>query len=218
MTITTRSASSRPPAVAGLFYPDDPAELRSQVQQLLAAAGGTNALPRKTPKALIAPHAGYVYSGPVAAQAYASLAGRCAHVRRVVLLGPAHRVSLRGLAVPSADAFETPLGAVPVDRDAIALLADLPQVVIDERAHVAEHSLEVHLPFLQQLLGTFSAGAAGRRCGLDRGCRLRARATLGRRHYADRRQFRSLALFRLRRRTPSRPRHARERCCGWSRG
>ena len=156
MTSTTRSASIRPSAVAGLFYPDDPAELHSQVQQLLAAAGGTNALPRKTPKALIAPHAGYVYSGPVAAQAYASLAGRCAHVRRVVLLGPAHRVSLRGLAVPSADAFETPLGTVPVDRDAIALLADLPQVVIDERAHVAEHSLEVHLPFLQQLLGAFS--------------------------------------------------------------
>ena len=156
MTITTRPASSRPPAVAGLFYPDDPAELRGEVQRLLAAAGGIGAQPRKSPKALIAPHAGYVYSGPIAAQAYARLAGQCGHVRRVVLLGPAHRVALRGLAVPATGAFETPLGAVPIDRDAITLLADLPQVVIDERAHAAEHSLEVHLPFLQQLLGSFS--------------------------------------------------------------
>ncbi len=156
MTLTTRPASSRPPAVAGLFYPDDPAELRGEVQRLLAAAGGAGALPPKAPKALIVPHAGYVYSGPIAAQAYSRLAGQCGHVRRVVLLGPAHRVALRGLAVPAASAFETPLGTVPIDRDALALLADLPQVAIDERAHTAEHSLEVHLPFLQQLLGTFS--------------------------------------------------------------
>jgi len=152
----TRPATSRPPAVAGLFYPDDPAELHAEVQRLLAAAGGRDTLPSKAPKALIVPHAGYVYSGPIAAQAYARLAGRCGHVSRVVLLGPAHRVALRGLALPATGAFETPLGAVPVDRDALALLADLPQVVIDERAHAAEHSLEVHLPFLQQLLGTFS--------------------------------------------------------------
>ena len=156
MTITTRPASSRPPAVAGLFYPDDPAELRREVQHLLAVAAGTGAAPSEAPKALIAPHAGYVYSGPIAAQAYARLAGRCGQVRRVVLLGPAHRVALRGLAVPAVGAFETPLGAVPIDRDAIALLADLPQVVSDERAHAAEHSLEVHLPFLQLLLGSFS--------------------------------------------------------------
>jgi hypothetical protein len=101
------------------------------------------------------PHAGYVYSGPVAASAYALLAPLRGRVRRVVLLGPAHRVWLRGLAAPVADAFATPLGVVPIDANALALLADLPQVLRSEQAHAQEHSLEVQLPFLQAALGEF---------------------------------------------------------------
>jgi hypothetical protein len=103
---------------------------------------------------LVVPHAGYVYSGPVAGHAYARLAPWAAQVRRVVLLGPAHRVALRGLAVPTVDAFETPLGRVPIAREACAALADLPQVSRSDRAHAMEHSLEVQLPFLQAVLGT----------------------------------------------------------------
>jgi len=108
------------------------------------------------PKALIAPHAGYIYSGPVAAHAYDALSPARGIVRRVVLLGPVHRVPVRGLALPDADAFETPLGRVPVDRAAIEALADLPQVVVSTRAHALEHSLEVQLPFLQRVLGEFA--------------------------------------------------------------
>jgi len=105
------------------------------------------------PKMLVVPHAGYVYSGPVAGHAYARLAPWGAQVRRVVLFGPAHRVALRGLAVPTVDAFDTPLGRVPIAREAREALADLPQVVLSDRAHAMEHSLEVQLPFLQAVLG-----------------------------------------------------------------
>ncbi|MDJ0849788.1 MAG: AmmeMemoRadiSam system protein B [Myxococcota bacterium] len=108
------------------------------------------------PKALIAPHAGYVYSGPVAGSAYALLAGQRDVVTRVVLLGPAHRVYVRGLAAPDADAFATPLGDVPVDAAALARVLALPQVETLDAAHAEEHSLEVHLPFLQELLGDFT--------------------------------------------------------------
>ena len=143
----------RPPAVAGAFYPDDPGELRETVEGLLAAAPRP-AGPR--PKAVIAPHAGYVYSGPIAATAFTALAagsGRCAAaIRRVVLLGPAHRVPVDGLALPGAAAFETPLGAVEVDQEAVEAVASLPQVVESPAAHAPEHSLEVELPFLQVLL------------------------------------------------------------------
>jgi AmmeMemoRadiSam system protein B len=104
------------------------------------------------PKALVVPHAGYIYSGPVAATAYAQLAERKAEIRRVVLLGPSHRVPFRGLAVPSVDAFATPLGALAIDQAAIARILRLPQVVVSDEAHVEEHSLEVHLPFLQTVL------------------------------------------------------------------
>ncbi|HQR69796.1 MAG TPA: AmmeMemoRadiSam system protein B [Burkholderiaceae bacterium] len=147
--------SSRPPAVAGLFYPADPAELRSAVQRYL---GGLPAPDRAAamPKALIAPHAGYVYSGPIAACAYARLLPRPKRIRRVVLLGPVHRVPVRGLALPSVERFDTPLGPVEVDAEARALLQELPQVGISDRAHAAEHSLEVQLPFLQQILGRFT--------------------------------------------------------------
>lgn len=149
------TVSSRPPAVAGLFYPDDAAVLRRELQRLLAMAPAAAAA-APIPKALIAPHAGYVYSGPIAAYAYARLAPLAGRIRRVVLLGPVHRVPVRGLAAPSCAQFETPLGAIGIDRAAIAQLADLPQVVTSDRAHGPEHSLEAQLPFLQQVLGPFA--------------------------------------------------------------
>jgi MEMO1 family protein len=149
------TTASRPPAVAGLFYPDEPAVLRREVRRFLAMAPAP-AADAPAPKALIAPHAGYIYSGPTAAHAYARLAPLAGRIRRVVLLGPVHRVPVRGLALPSCAQFETPLGAVELDHAAIARLADLPQVVVDDRAHAPEHSLEVQLPFLQQVLGPFA--------------------------------------------------------------
>lgn len=145
--------SVRRPAVAGSFYPADPGLLAENLKLLLAQTPPTG---QGMPKMLIAPHAGYVYSGPVAASAYALLRPRAAMIRRVVLLGPAHRVALRGLAVPSVDRFRTPLGDIPLDRAAINSLADLPQVRVNDVAHEQEHSLEVHLPFLQALLPEFS--------------------------------------------------------------
>jgi AmmeMemoRadiSam system protein B/AmmeMemoRadiSam system protein A len=146
--------SIRPAAVAGAFYPGTAAELSAQVSELLGAAGTAADAP--PPKALIAPHAGYIYSGAVAAKAYARLAAAAARIKRVVLLGPAHRVALRGLALPGAMAFETPLGRVPIDVAATARITDLPQVVTSAQAHAQEHSLEVHLPFLQRVLGEFA--------------------------------------------------------------
>ncbi len=143
----------RPAAVAGSFYPDDPIVLRRAVADLLADAGAGAASP--APKALIVPHAGYVYSGAVAASAYAGLAGLSGRIRRVVLLGPTHRVAVRGLALPEVEYFATPLGHVQLDREGMAALAGLPQVVRSAAAHQMEHSLEVQLPFLQQVLGDF---------------------------------------------------------------
>jgi AmmeMemoRadiSam system protein B len=107
------------------------------------------------PKAIIAPHAGYVYSGPIAAQAYAQLRAARGIIERVVLLGPCHRVPVRGLALPDVQAFATPLGQVPVDAEAFKAIADLPQVLHSTPAHAMEHSLEVQLPFLQTVLGEF---------------------------------------------------------------
>jgi AmmeMemoRadiSam system protein B len=147
-------ASTRPPAVAGTFYPADPHILAADVDALLAEAAADDAGP--PPKALIVPHAGYVYSGPVAASGYARIRRARSRIRRVVLLGPVHRVPVHGLALSGADAFATPLGPVPVDRAACALLRGLPQVVESPAAHRLEHSLEVHLPFLQRLLDDFT--------------------------------------------------------------
>jgi AmmeMemoRadiSam system protein B len=150
------SSRTRPAAVAGLFYTDVPGDLAAEVHQLLEAASEQRALARPPTKAIIAPHAGYRYSGPVAASAYACLTELRHVVTRVVLMGPAHRVWVEGMATVSAEAFATPLGPVPVDRGAIAEVIDLPQVVVDDAVHAQEHSLEVHLPFLCARLERFA--------------------------------------------------------------
>lgn len=141
----------RPPAVAGQFYPDDPAELQATVQRFLASAGPSPEAER--PVALVAPHAGYPYSGQVAGSAYALLSGAPAGVRRVVLIGPSHYVPFEGLALPEASAFDTPLGAHLVDAEGVDMLARTPGVRRWERPHRDEHALEVHLPFLRVALG-----------------------------------------------------------------
>jgi AmmeMemoRadiSam system protein B/AmmeMemoRadiSam system protein A len=148
-----REMRVRPAAVAGTFYEDDPRALRESVEECLRDAGPPSG---PAPKALIVPHAGYVYSGPVAARAYAQLAPLRGRVQRVVLLGPAHRVALRGLAAPRTEAFATPLGVIPIDGPALARLDGLPQVLRSDEPHALEHSLEVQLPFLQVVLGEFA--------------------------------------------------------------
>ena len=147
--------SVRPPAVAGAFYPGDAESLALEVASLLQQAGPP-AGGATLPKAVVVPHAGYLYSGPVAATAYARLKAARGRVRRVILLGPCHRVAVRGLALPGAAAFATPLGQIPVDPEAAATARELPQVTVSEQAHAFEHSLEVQLPFLQAVLGEFS--------------------------------------------------------------
>ena len=143
----------RPAAVAGMFYPADPAALTREVEACLAAAPRGDA---PIPKALIVPHAGYVYSGATAARAYARLVLARQRIRRVVLLGPAHRVPIRGLALPVAEAFATPLGGVPIDAKGARAALSLPQVTASDVAHNLEHSLEVQLPFLQTVLDDFT--------------------------------------------------------------
>jgi len=145
----------RSPAVAGTFYPADPVRLRSTVARFLAMAEET-AQASSAPKAIIVPHAGYVYSGPVAAHAFARLGRLKDSVQRVVLVGPAHYVRVPGIAVPSARVFMTPLGPVTVDEAGLAAVMDLPWLTVDDEAHRREHSLEVQLPFLQTVLGTFT--------------------------------------------------------------
>lgn len=142
--------NARAPAVAGLFYPASPEVLRREVDTMLSAVAR---LPVSGVRALIVPHAGYVYSGPVAAPAYSLLRGH--EFERVVLLGPAHRVALHGLALPTVSHFHTPLGDVPLDTDCMRKLSALPGVERRDDAHALEHSLEVQLPFLQSVLDTF---------------------------------------------------------------
>ena len=144
--------SIRKPAVAGQFYSGNPGELSATVAALLEGAQDQQT---PAPKALIVPHAGYNYSGPVAASAYARLRPYRNQYRRVILVGPCHRTPVHGLALSGADLYRTPMGDVPVDRAAIASL-DIPNVHISDQCHQTEHSLEVHLPFLQALLGDFS--------------------------------------------------------------
>lgn len=140
----------RQPAVAGHFYPADSAELETTVRRLLEEA---NPPAGPVPAALVAPHAGYLYSGPVAGTAYATVAPLVAHVTRVVLVGPSHFVAFQGLALPEASAFASPLGVHPVDEEATDALAGFPQVRRWDVPHQDEHALEVHLPFLQLALG-----------------------------------------------------------------
>ena len=142
---------NRLPAVAGTFYPANPQQLHQMLDQYLndAETGG------KVPKAIIAPHAGYIYSGPVAASAYARLKKAHDRITRVVIIGPSHRVAFSGLAVSQAQSFITPLGFIPVDQEAVAAIARLPFVDYLEQAHTHEHSLEVQLPFLQEMLDDF---------------------------------------------------------------
>jgi AmmeMemoRadiSam system protein B len=143
----------RKPSVAGSFYPAQPDRLRRQVVELLADAGTALKI---TPKALIAPHAGYIYSGSTAAAAFATLHDNPPTLARIVLIGPAHYVAIRGIALPTVDAFETPLGRVPVDRAALKDIANLPFVFRNDAAHAPEHALEVELPFLQIVLPSFT--------------------------------------------------------------
>ncbi len=145
--------TTRPAAVAGMFYPDNPAELKRTVTSFLSQAKPVET-PRP-PKALIVPHAGYIYSGPIAASAFAQVANLRGRIRRVVLLGPTHRVYVRGMALPDAERFVTPLGTIPLDLEAMQSLSDLPFVGKNAAAHQLEHSLEVQLPFLQEVLGDF---------------------------------------------------------------
>lgn len=142
----------RTPAVAGMFYPADAVQLARDVQQYLDAARPFDLIP----KALIVPHAGYMYSGPIAGTAYHTLLPSAARITRVILLGPTHRVAIRGLALPGMEAFDTPLGRVKLDSEAVKTIIPLPQVVISEQAHALEHSLEVQLPFLQSVLADFT--------------------------------------------------------------
>ncbi len=144
-------ATVRPAAVAGMFYSSDPRELHAQIQRFIADAR-VNGPP---PKAIIAPHAGYIYSGPIAASAYARLTTAKDLINRVVLLGPSHRVGFGGIAVSGADTFETPLGKIPIDKETAESICALPGVGFLDKAHAQEHSLEVHLPFLQEVLADF---------------------------------------------------------------
>ena len=154
LRLDSDKSSTRPPAVAGLFYPANANELRHDVSGYIEASS-PRAAPADPPKALIVPHAGYQYSGPVAGFAYRCLRDWSASIRHVVMIGPSHRVALRGLAVPSVDQFATPLGNVPVDAAGRRRLCELGLVGISDAAHAAEHSLEVQLPFLQVALEDF---------------------------------------------------------------
>lgn len=143
----------RPPAVAGMFYPADKQLLKADIYNYLNAVSyekTTNL------KAIIVPHAGYIYSGPIAASAYKQLIPLRDKINRVVLLGPSHRVAFSGLAAPESAEFSTPLGNIPIDQESIQSISKLPQVIISDKAHKEEHSLEVQLPFLQEVLNEFS--------------------------------------------------------------
>ncbi len=143
----------RPPAVAGTFYPDEGNTLHRMVRQMLDDASRRQQTSSVTKsKAIITPHAGYIYSGPIAASVYALLEPFRETIRRIVLLGPSHRVAFRGLATTSAGGYATPLGNIKIDQTTIATLSTLPQITQLDAAHADEHSIEVQLPFLQAIL------------------------------------------------------------------
>jgi len=142
----------RKPSIAGSFYPEDPIELRRLVKSMIDKVNVAS----KNPKAIVVPHAGYIYSGPVAASAYALLANAKTSIQNVVLLGPSHHLSFKGLSVSNVDHYASPLGKIPVDKNAVNRIKALGFVEELEQAHVVEHSLEVHLPFLQEILDKFT--------------------------------------------------------------
>lgn len=144
----------RPAAIAGMFYPGNAFDLARTVDTLLTAA--KPAASHTAPKAIIAPHAGFVYSGPIAARIYARFASARQRIKRIVLLGPTHRVAVHGMALPGVNAFATPLGEVPIDADAANALLKLPFIGNSVEAHRHEHCLEVHLPFLQKIFDEFT--------------------------------------------------------------
>ncbi len=148
-------ARIRPAAVAGMFYPADPDKLKAEINTYLSQANPQDALSGDPPLALIAPHAGYIYSGPVAASAYKLLHAHADTIHRVVLLGPSHRVAFRGIATPEAEFFATPLGNIKINQAICHELEQLSFVMPSEIAHRQEHSLEVQLPFLQSVLNDF---------------------------------------------------------------
>ena len=145
-------ANVRQPSVAGTFYPADPARLRDHVEEMLAEVESA-ATP--VPRALIAPHAGYIYSGPIAASAFKTLEAASRPIRRVVVIGPSHFVPFAGVALPEAEAFETPLGEIPLDDAAIDCVRRIDPIVTWDEPHRREHGIEVELPFLQTVLGDF---------------------------------------------------------------
>lgn len=151
-TDPSHHAMNRKPAVAGSFYPADSLELQAMLHDMLDKVDA----PATAPKAMIVPHAGYIYSGDIAATAYARLAQVKNSIKRVILLGPTHRVAVKGMATVSTDTFTTPLGDIAIDQETIAAIGDMPQVIVSDKAHALEHSLEVHLPFLQTCLDTFT--------------------------------------------------------------
>lgn len=156
MVFRSGNTSVRDPAVAGLFYPAEPSALQDDVLELLSAAPAPIALRPESVKAFIAPHAGYVYSGGVAAAAYKFLEPRREAIRRVILVGPSHRVYFQGVAVPTVEVFATPLGEVQLDTHLIRELVASGEVLASDAPHASEHSLEVHLPFLQVALQDFT--------------------------------------------------------------
>ena len=148
-----QGSTVRMPAVAGSFYPQAGRDLKAAVDALLSQ---TQRVSQAGLVGVIAPHAGYIYSGPVAGNAFAPVASSGTVFERVLLIGPAHYVPVKGIAAPSSAAFATPLGTVELDRDAIAALVEARLAGIDDRAHAPEHALEVELPFLQTVLGRFT--------------------------------------------------------------
>jgi AmmeMemoRadiSam system protein B len=188
MQASLQSMTTRPAAVAGQFYAGDPDQLRTQVLQFFA---GVEPSVNLRPKALIAPHAGYVYSGRIAAAAFTTLRESAQTITRVVLIGPAHYLHVHGIAAPTVDAFETPLGRVPIDVEALHKIADLPSVIRADAPHASEHALEVELPFLHGIIPT--GAACCRRCR-SAGRRRCAAPAVGRAGDADRRQLRFVPL------------------------
>lgn len=155
MSHNKTSNNIRPPAIAGTFYPSNPEELRATVEYFLGKADKIFGSAHNVPKAIIVPHAGYIYSGLTAAAAYNRLHLGRETIKRVIILGPCHRIGINGIALPSTETFQTPLGNIPLDKDAIARIKDLEYVKIFNETHEEDHSIEVHLPFLQKVLAEF---------------------------------------------------------------